>query len=232
MNSARFWIKAGIVVAVLVGLYLLASKYLGDYLNPQDITNYIEQAGPWAPLVYLAVSMFIPIMPEFALCMAAGAIFGLWWGLLWAWLGVTLGLIFPFWLTRLFGRKPLERLLSGTGNIEKRVERFQCSVEKHGWQYVAFMRLIPIVPFSVLNYMLGLTRISFWTYFWSSSLFVIPAVSIYVYIGYAGREATGGADGIWWKAAIALVVLALLALSPRIIAKIRGKSMDDGCDDK
>lgn len=232
MNSARFWIRAGMVVVVLAGLYLLVGKYLRENFSPQDIINYIEHAGPWAPLVYLAVSMFVPIMPEFALCMAAGAIFGLWWGLLWAWLGVTLGLIIPFWTTRLFGRKALERLLANTGNLEKRVEKFQCSVEKHGWQYVAFSRLIPIVPFSVLNYMLGLTRISFWTYFWSSSVFIIPAVSIYVYIGYAGRAASGGAEGIWWKAGIALAVLALLALSPRIIAKIRGKSLDDDCNDK
>jgi len=232
MNSARFWIRTGIVVAVLVGLYLLAGKYLREYFNPQDIIDYIEQAGPWAPVAYLAISVFVPIMPEFALCVAAGAIFGLWWGLLWAWLGCTLGLIGPFWITRIFGRKPLERLLAKTGNFEKRVEKFQCSVEKHGWQYVAFCRLIPLIPFGVLNYTLGLTRISFWTYLWSSSVFILPAVSIYVYVGHAGRAVSGGAEGIWWKAAIALAILALLALLPRIIAKIRGKSMDDGCDDK
>jgi hypothetical protein len=64
-------------------------------------------------------------------------------------------------------------------------------VEQEGWRFVAFVRLVPLFPFNLLNYALGLTRIPFPAYVIASWLFMLPGAFAYTWLGFAGREAKG-----------------------------------------
>jgi uncharacterized membrane protein YdjX (TVP38/TMEM64 family) len=59
----------------------------------------------------------------------------------------------------------------------------QGKVERHGWKAVAFARLLPVLPFPVLNYMFGVTPIPFLHYLWGSFVFMLPACIAYVAFG-------------------------------------------------
>jgi len=220
---ARMALGAGIIVI----LYLVAGHFLKGVLpQPEDLLNLIKDSGPWAPLVFIGLFICSPGIPASGLAIASGAIFGLWWGYLYTMIGALLAMIPPFWICRFLGRKLLHKLLSRVGgSIEDKVEVFQQSVEQHGWRYVAFCRLIPLFPFSLLNMVFGLTRINFWTYLVTSFFFVMPALFAFVYIGYAGAQAADG-GGFWLYAKVfaALGSLILLAFLPQIIRFVRNRN--------
>lgn len=228
-SKFSFWIKLGLVV-VLAGLtYYFGSSYLSQYITLDDVLKFIESSGVYAPLTFIVAYGFLPIIPATALTIASGALFGPFWGTVYSICGATVAMTYPFWITRYFGKKPLKLVLSNSGGFEEKFEKFQCNVEKDGWKYVAFTRLVPLFPFTFLNYFFGLTRISFWQYLLTSIVFITPAAATYVYIGFAGREAAQGAEGLYLKVGIALACLAVLALVPKLISYLRGDKKDNGC---
>jgi hypothetical protein len=79
------------------------------------------------------------------------------------------------------------------------------------------VRLVPLFPFNLLNYALGLTRIRLAEYVVATALCMIPGAAGYAYLGYAGREALLGAEGWVRTGGIALAVLALLVLLPLML---------------
>ena len=94
-------------------------------------------------------------------------------------------------------------------------------VEKEGWRFVAFVRLVPVFPFNLLNYALGLTRIRLSHYVLASYLCMLPGALAYTYLGYAGREAAAGGAGLIQKGLLALGLVALVAFLPRWIKRWR-----------
>ena len=73
-----------------------------------------------------------------------------------------------------------------------RLRRLIDGVEAEGWRFVALMRLVPLVPFNLLNYALGLTRISLSAYVLASAVCMLPGAIAYTWLGYAGRSAAVG----------------------------------------
>ena len=79
-------------------------------------------------------------------------------------------------------------------------------MEAEGWRFVAFVRLVPLFPFNLLNYALGLTRIPLVAYVLASLVCMAPGTLAYTWLGYAGREAIAGNDaairyGLHWPCA-------------------------------
>ena len=102
-----------------------------------------------------------------------------------------------------------------------RLDRLIAGVEAEGWRFVAFVRLVPLFPFNLLNYALGLTRIPLLPYVVASLICMAPGTIAYTYLGYAGREAFAGGETMVRTGLIALGLLALAAFIPRIVRRIR-----------
>ncbi|MBS3786185.1 MAG: VTT domain-containing protein, partial [Gammaproteobacteria bacterium] len=82
-------------------------------------------------------------------------------------------------------------------------------------------RLVPLFPFNLLNYALGLTRIPVGVYVVTSFIAMAPGALAYAWVGHAGREALSG-QGNWIQPAlIALALIALVAFIPRFIQSLR-----------
>lgn len=84
-----------------------------------------------------------------------------------------------------------------------RLKQLKEDIESEGWRFVAFVRLVPLFPFNLLNYALGLTRIKLWHYIIASYICMLPGAIAYTYLGYAGREAIAGSEGLIQKGLIA-----------------------------
>jgi rhodanese-related sulfurtransferase len=84
---------------------------------------------------------------------------------------------------------------------------------------------VPVFPFNLLNYALGLTRIPFVAYVLASWVFMLPGAFAYTWLGFAGREALGGGEGMIRNILIALALLAAVAFLPRFVRKLREKPM-------
>jgi rhodanese-related sulfurtransferase len=106
-----------------------------------------------------------------------------------------------------------------------RLDRLIKGVEAEGWRFVAFTRLVPLFPFNLLNYVLGLTRIPLAQYAVATFVFMLPGAIVYTYLGYAGREALSGGEGLLEKGLVGLSLLAALAFVPRLVARLRERPM-------
>ena len=101
-------------------------------------------------------------------------------------------------------------------------------VEAEGWRFVVFVRLVPLFPFNLLNYALGLTRIRLVEYVLASAIGMLPGAFAYTYLGYAGREAAAHGAGAIRNIALAIGLLAAIALLPRLVRRFRRSNSSAG----
>jgi len=187
------------------------------HLDAAALEAWIRAAGAGAPVLFMAVYALgtVLFLPGSVLTLAGGALFGPVLGTFCNLTGATLGAALAFLIARYLGGAWVERCAG------PRLERLQRGVAAEGWRFVAFVRLVPLFPFNLLNYALGLTRIRFLTYVLASYLFMLPGALAYTYLGYAGREAVAGGADMIRKGLLALGLLALVAFLPRLIARLR-----------
>jgi rhodanese-related sulfurtransferase len=101
------------------------------------------------------------------------------------------------------------------------LQRLIEGVTAEGWRFVALMRLVPLIPFNLLNYALGLTGISLPAYFVTSIVCMLPGAVAYTWLGYAGRSAaTGDTRGLRYGL-LGLGVIAMIAFLPRLFRRFR-----------
>jgi uncharacterized membrane protein YdjX (TVP38/TMEM64 family) len=208
-----------LLALVLLGMVALAYSRR-DQLNLAALQTWIDGAGIAAPLVFIAIyaAATVLFLPGSVLTLAGGALFGPVWGTLYNVIGATLGASLSFLVARYLGGDWI------TNRAGPRLTSINDGVSKEGWRFIAFVRLVPLFPFNLLNYMMGLTRIPFLTYVLASAAFILPGTLAYTWLGYAGREALGGGESVVRTVLIALALVATMSMLPRWIRMARAKS--------
>jgi uncharacterized membrane protein YdjX (TVP38/TMEM64 family) len=182
-------------------------------LDPLAISAAIARY-PAAPLGFFALHIAASLLfiPRTVLAIAAGLLFGSRWGILWAEIGGVVGATAGFLVARYIHLGLLDlRRIARIGPILARVER-------GGWRAVVLMRLIPVMPHSLANYALGLTRIPLGSYALGSLIGQLPMTIAYVDLGAAGEQLVRGGAG-WLEPT--LIGLAMLAVTFLISAQFR-----------
>jgi len=208
--------KRLLLLVILLAAIAVAARYRAQF-NVDALQQWIESAGMAAPFVFMLLyaTATVLFLPGSVLTLAGGVIFGPLWGTLYSLSGATLGATLAFLVSRYLAAQWVERKVGG------RLARLKHGVEEEGWRFVAFVRLVPLFPFNALNYALGLTRIRLLHYVLASYLFMLPGAFAYTYLGYAGREALAGGQGLIQKVLLALALLAVVLFLPRLISRIR-----------
>jgi uncharacterized membrane protein YdjX (TVP38/TMEM64 family)/rhodanese-related sulfurtransferase len=190
-----------------------------DRLDPALIEGAIHGLGPWAPLGHIVLFALgtILFVPGAIFGFVGGAIFGPLWGAVLNLTGATLGATAAFLVARYAAADSIRRKAGG------RLDRLITGVEVEGWRFVAFVRLVPLFPFNLTNYALGLTRISFKHYVLASLVCMVPGTMAYTWLGHAGREAAAGNTAAIRYGLIALALLAAIAFLPRLVRRLRGQ---------
>jgi len=205
-------------MAALLLLAIVAVAAYRDRIDPDAVRGWLAGLGPATPLLFIllyAVATLL-FLPGTLLTLAGGALFGPLWGTVWNLTGATLGATLAFLAARHLAGDWVARK-SGP-----RLQRLVAGVEAEGWRFVALVRLVPLFPFNLLNYALGLTRIPLRAYALTTAVCMAPAAAAYTYLGYAGRAAAAGGGGAIRKGLLALGVLAAVALLPRLVRRLRG----------
>ena len=219
MNSKL--VRVGVLLVLVAGI-VLAVLYR-DKFDVAALERWIEDAGIWAPLLFMAVYAVAAVLflPGSVLTLAGGALFGPVLGTFYNLTGATIGATLAFLIARYLASDWVADKAGG------RLKQLINGVEGEGWRFVAFTRLVPLFPFNLLNYALGLTRIRLSHYLLATYTCMLPGAIAYTYLGYAGREAVGGGEGLVQKALLALALLAVVAFLPRLIGKLRRGPMMD-----
>jgi uncharacterized membrane protein YdjX (TVP38/TMEM64 family) len=177
------------------------------------VVAWVEGLGVWGPLVFVGVYGLAPalFLPGAVLTLAGGALFGPLLGALLSLAGATVGATVAFLIARYVAVDWVEHRLGS------RMQAIKAGVEREGWRFVAFVRLVPVFPFNLLNYALGLTRLSVRTFAITSWVTMAPGALAYAYLGAAGREAVSGGPALVRTGLLALTLLAAVALLPVLI---------------
>ncbi|MBU6444009.1 MAG: VTT domain-containing protein [Alphaproteobacteria bacterium] len=214
-SAVRYLPRIGLLILLCMAA-LLAYTHR-DALDAKGIMQAVQSAGVFAPLAFMAIyaAATVAFVPGSVLTLAGGALFGPLAGTFYSLTGATIGATLAFLAGRHLG---LDRLRARLGG---RAAQIIEGVEREDWRFVALVRLVPLVPFNLLNYALGLTRIRLIRYVVTSYVAMLPGAFAYTYLGYAGREAAAGNSGLIQKGLLALALLAAVALLPRLIQRIR-----------
>jgi uncharacterized membrane protein YdjX (TVP38/TMEM64 family) len=169
--------KAAVALAALVAL--LAFGREAAMVLPA-FAGWVRSLGAWGPVVFVAgyglAAVFL--LPCFLLTLAAGALWGVVLGVLYVMLGVTLGSTLAFFV----GRHLVRGLVQTYVDRHPRLAAIDRAVETEGLRLVFLLRLSPVVPFILLNYVLGISRIRFRDYL-GGIVGMTPTVVLYVYAG-------------------------------------------------
>ena len=173
--------SARILLRVLLGALLVAGIAWAathrDALSEQAIRHQLESLGSWAPLAFvgayaLGSTLFLP---GSALTAVGGALFGPVAGTAWSVLGATLGATMSFLVARYVAGDAVRQRAGA------RMHALLSGVEEGGWRFVALVRLVPLFPFNLSNYALGLTRIGLVPYVLASAVFMVPGAAAFVH---------------------------------------------------
>ncbi|MBX9944097.1 MAG: VTT domain-containing protein [Reyranella sp.] len=191
-----------------------------DSLDPALIESSIRDLGGWAPLAHVGLFALATVffVPGVIFGLAGGALFGPLWGTVLNLAGATLGASASFLIARYLAADWVRRKAGG------RLGQLIAGVEAEGWRFVAFTRLVPLFPFNLLNYALGLTRIPLTHYVLASLVCMAPGTFAYVWLGYAGRKALSGDATAIRYGLFALALLAAVAFLPRLVRRWRGEA--------
>lgn len=219
MTTGR--VPAAIARIAMLGLLLLgivaAWRWRGLF-DPFALHALID-GNPLAPLAFLAIHIAASLffVPRTLLAFAAGILFGMWWGVVWAALGSVAGAVAGFLAARYLNAGLVDRI------DRRRLKRLLASVEQGGWRMVALVRLVPIIPHSLTNYALGLTRLGVGAYALGSLLGQLPLTVAYADLGAAGGRALSGAAGwphqVLWPSVIGVTALGLSLLIPAMLRR-------------
>ena len=210
--------KTAVLLVLLIALAALTWK-LSTWLTPQQLQQALQQTGGWAPVLYIGLFILLPafFFPVAVLALAGGLLFGLWWGSVYTFIGAVLNCALMFLLARYVGRSQVQRLVEQKLSPQWQ-RRLQMADGKEGFLLLIILRLIPAVPYNLINYTFGLTGISFSSYLLASAIGIIPGTFAFINIGDKTLEA--GSPSFW--IAIGLLVLLL------VVTGLLGKKLFPG----
>lgn len=238
-TAKHTWILV-VAFLVLLNITLFAMNIEIDYegimsffsgFTPEGVISFVKGYGMLAPVLIVIIFIFESILapiPGNVVTIATGSLYGPVWGTVLATVGITIGAIFPFYISRIFGRPVVEKLVN-----KKHLEKADRFFNEHKGIFIfALIRILPIATFDVISYSAGLTKMSFPKYLLVTAITTAPKVLLYTNLGHMMFNGS--------KIALAvLVILTVIGIITffagiwavnRVISKRREKNADFGED--
>lgn len=214
-KSGRWRSVVLIAIVIPIGSLVFFTP-IREHLDPADIQASLQRISAewWSPLVFIllyccATTFFFP--PATALSLAAGVIWGWFIGGLWVLCASSIASAIPFFIGR-----------SGGGwlaaKIPAQAQELYRKLQNEGFTTLLLLRLVPIVPYTVLNYAAGLASLKTRDYLLATFLGTIPGIFIFTYLADSiAAGAIGGGEAAV-RIVTAGVLLAALVLMSRFLA--------------
>jgi len=173
--------KKLVIIAVLAAAITAIIAFdAQQYLLPEFYQNLFAEKPLLTGLIFFCVYVMVTALSipgAAALTLIGGAIFGLGWGLLLISFASTLGATLAFLMTRLLLKDWVQAKFGGY------LKGINDGIEKDGPFYLFTLRLIPVVPFFVINLVMGLMPIKAWTFYWVSQVGMLAGTAVFVNAG-------------------------------------------------
>lgn len=222
------WIALSVIVGIVI-LNICCLEY-ADFLTYQELSrhrdvlkNFVNEHPFLAPLTYIITYVGIAALsiPGGALVsIAGGFIFGQPWSTVYVVIGATAGASLLFLAARTLFQEILRPY------IEPYLKRMEKGFQENAASYLLFLRFVPLFPFWGVNLAPAFLGVRLWTFIWTTFVGIIPGAFVFTQAG-TGLEQILDAEDLSLdtifnlQVKIALVALALFALAPILIKKIR-----------
>ena len=208
-----------------------AASYLVQGHSIKDGIDAIEHtatsAGPAGPFIFIAAYAVatVTLIPASALTLAAGFIYGPVTGTAIVSAASTLGATLAFLVSRYLARPFVTQKLQSFPKLAA----VQSKVSEDGAKVVFLLRLSPLVPFTLLNYALGVTEVPLASFIGTSWAGMLPGTVAYVYLGSTGRSAAAAGTGNFDNVKFGLYAVGAVAtlLVTKLVADKASAALDD-----
>ena len=206
-------IKLGLLVLLVFGAYgVFQFVEFENWFAPDRLVDSLESFGAMAPLVFvglMTLAVVVSPIPSLPLDLAAGIVFGPFWGMVYAVIGAEIGAIASFYIGRALGREVLGKILKTNVTFCEK-----CS-DHHLMVLVFLARLVPIFSFDIISYGAGLTTMSLRVFALATLLGMIPPTFALTYLG-------GSVSTLQWPFMVSGLLLAgFFLLLPKLILNNR-----------
>lgn len=241
LQQSSGWLKKTLLLIVVVGVGGALYWLLGDFLSLEYLASQEAQMRAWQvdfPLItaLVALAVYVAVaglsLPgAAALTLVCGWYFGFWQGLLVVSFGSTGGAMVAFLISRYLLRDWVQN------RMQERLSRIDEAFEREGAFYLFTLRLVPAVPFFIINAVMGLTKIRAVTFWWVSQLGMLPGTVAYVYAGSTVPSlqslADDGVGGVLsWQMLLAFAILGILPLViKKTVTRLRPTSRDSRAEE-
>ncbi|GAC1492541.1 MAG: hypothetical protein NVS2B15_12540 [Pseudarthrobacter sp.] len=200
----RAWARL-MVLIFFVGAAAVAAL-LFPIPSVEEVQRYFT-GTIWGPAVFVLgyAALTLTPVPKNVLSIGAGVVFGFAGGVWVVVVAALLGALAAFWLGRWLGREAVENYTAA------RVGRLDEVLRRRGVIAVVGVRLVPVLPFTAINYLAGVTSVAWWQYLVGTALGILPGTLSYVTLGAFGLQ-------FGWQVQAALAVLGLLTLAGLVVA--------------
>jgi len=221
MNRSRLLI----ILLALAAAGLFFWLDLGRYLtleslkaNHQELLAYYEEHALlmiWAFMLVYIVQTALALPGATIMALSAGAVFGPWWGTLYAVSAATVGAVLSFLVSRYLLREAALRRFGG------RLDLLNTELDLRGLNYLLFLRLVPLFPFFLINLAAGVTRLRLSAFALGTAVGIIPGGFVYVNAGASLASISALNDIVSLRVLGSFTLLGGFALIPALYSKFR-----------
>lgn len=199
-------------------LIVIISFFVIKYLPLEKVRSIIQSGGAFAPLIYILLFSILPIFffPVPVLALAAGLAFGVWKGSFYTIIGASINCILMYLIAKYIWKEQVDKYLDK--HLSEDVKKRIASKDTDIGFYLFVLRLTPIIPYNLINYMSGLLDINLKSYIIISILGIMPGTAVYLNMGdkainYKSKEFVLSV----------IIMIALIALSSLLTKYLKKK---------
>jgi uncharacterized membrane protein YdjX (TVP38/TMEM64 family) len=194
-----------LVVVIATAWFVVENMDLREGITALS-RGQVSKVGVSTPLVFILsyIALIVSLVPSAPLNVAAGILFGPLLGTMLSWISVMVGGSICFFLAKRFGEGFVSRIVK---ERSKTLDKYNSIIENDGFELILLFRIIPFFPIAGFNYMFGLTKMKYKTYFWGSAIGTIPGIFILTFFGNTL------ANFSWLKVAASIAMLLGMVLA-------------------
>jgi len=217
------FIQSVIFVLALIGSILLSRTTIIGIIILQ-LNEWVKNQGILAPIVLLVlwITSAVFMIPGAPIAILAGTLFGHTLGIIYASLFSTIGACTAFIVGRHSHSRWVKRVIRHSDDFRKpEQQNFN-----HGWKLLAFLRLVPIFPYNLVNYWFALTGIRLYTFAIVSFLCLLPSNVMFVIFGVGIFDIAKKGRFYWIYLLIGLLLFIFLLCIHRVVSRKKGRTYD------
>jgi uncharacterized membrane protein YdjX (TVP38/TMEM64 family) len=222
-NRRRAWTWVGLgvlVVALCLGwLALPVGECAGLF------QRWILGLGVWGVAIFAGVfiAATLVLAPDWPLSVAAGMVYGL-WGVPLVLTAAIVAASLAFLAARHLARRRVRAMLAAS----RKFAAVDIAVTGEGWKIVLLLRLSPLVPFNVQNYLFGITEIPFLHYFAATGVGIVPGTVLFVDLGALGNASGGPLQWAFFAVGLLATAIVVILVARKAKEKLAEAGVDDG----